>query len=199
VKPKYFKTPTDFRAWFEKNHTRELELLVGFHKVGTGKPSITWPQSVDEALSFGWIDGVRRSLGEEAYTIRFTPRKSKSIWSSVNVKRMGALIAEGRVVQAGLDAFGRRDAVKSGIYSYEGKNAVLSGELLAAFRADKQAWSLFEATPPSYRRAAEHWVSGAKREETRLRRLEALMMHTRKGERLPHLTPTRVAKKKRST
>jgi uncharacterized protein YdeI (YjbR/CyaY-like superfamily) len=172
---------------------------VGFHKVGTGKPSITWPQSVDEALSFGWIDGVRRSLGSDAYTIRVTPRKSKSIWSSVNIKRISALIAEGRVVRAGLDAFGRRDAEKSELYSYERKNAALSGELLAAFKADKKARSLFETTPPSYRRGAEHRVSAAKREETRARRLEALMMRTRKGERLPHLTPTRVAKKKRST
>jgi uncharacterized protein YdeI (YjbR/CyaY-like superfamily) len=200
VEPRYFKTPKDFRAWFEKNHTGESELLVGFHKVGTGKPCITWPQSVDEALSFGWIDGVRRSLGAEAYTIRFTPRKSKSIWSSVNIKRMAELIADGRVVQAGLDAFGRRDAEKSEVYSYERKSAPLNVEFLAQFKADKTAWSFHETTPPSYRRAAEHWVSSAKREETRLRRLETLMMHARKGERLPHLTQTRVpAKKQRAT
>jgi uncharacterized protein YdeI (YjbR/CyaY-like superfamily) len=199
VKPTYFKTPKAFRAWLEKNHAIETELLVGFHKVGSGKPSITWPQSVDEALSFGWIDGVRRSLGETAYTIRFSPRKAKSIWSSVNVRRTGELIAEGRVAEAGLAAFARRDAKRSESYSYERNNAELRGASLATFKTDAKAWTFFETTPASYRRAAAHWVSSAKREETRVRRLEALMSYSRKGERIPPLAPPAVAKKKKSS
>jgi uncharacterized protein YdeI (YjbR/CyaY-like superfamily) len=194
MKPTYFKTPKDFRAWLEKHHRVEVELLVGFYKVGTGKPSITWKESVDEALSFGWIDGVRRSLGDEAYTIRFTPRKATSNWSAVNIKRMEELIAEGRVAQAGLDAFARCDVKKSAIYSYERNHAMLDAASLAVFKADKKAWAFFQTTPPSYQRLMMHRVASAKREETRARRLSQLIDYSRRGERMPLLTPPVAAK-----
>src|SRR5881628_2506143 len=128
MQPHFFATPADFRKWLAKNHASATELLVGFYKKDSGKPSITWPQSVDEALSFGWIDGVRRRIDDEAYTIRFTPRKATSVWSSVNMKRMAGLIAEGRVAPAGLAAFERRDEKRSEVYSYERKHARFDDE-----------------------------------------------------------------------
>ena len=183
--PRFFTTPARFRAWFEKNHTKAKELWVGFYKRDTGKPSITWPQSVDEALCFGWIDGIRKSLGEESYTIRFTPRKSTSVWSEVNTRRIAELIAEGRVLPEGLAAFGRRDPVKSGVYSYEQRmNAKLDAEQERRFRANKKAWAYFESEAPWYRRAATHWVVSAKREETRERRLATLIECSARGERI---------------
>src|SRR3954454_4745898 len=120
----FFATPAEFRAWLQEHHDSETELLVGFYKKGSGKPSITWPESVDEALCYGWIDGVRRSLGDEAYTIRFTPRKKRSVWSNVNIRRVGELIAEGRMRPAGLAAFEARTGERSGIYSFEQKDQV---------------------------------------------------------------------------
>jgi uncharacterized protein YdeI (YjbR/CyaY-like superfamily) len=185
VKPKFFKAPQDFRAWLAKHHATEDELLVGFYKVESGKPSITWPQSVDEALSFGWIDGVRRRVDDEAYTIRFTPRKARSIWSSVNIRRMGELIAEGRVAPAGLAAFERRDAERCEAYSYERKNAAFDSEMLARFQKDKKAWTWFTAQAPYYQRVTTHWVASAKRPETREKRLGTLIDCSRKGERIP--------------
>jgi uncharacterized protein YdeI (YjbR/CyaY-like superfamily) len=197
--PRYFKAPKEFRAWLERNHRTESVLVVGFFKVSTGKPSITWPQSVDEALSFGWIDGVRRSLGDEAYTIRFTPRKSTSIWSAVNIKRIGELIAEGRVAQAGLDAFAKRDEKKSAIYSYERAYAQLDAPSLAMFMADVKAWAFYESQPPFYRRLTAHWIGSAKRLETRARRLEELIACSRNGERIPALAPPTHAARKSTT
>jgi uncharacterized protein YdeI (YjbR/CyaY-like superfamily) len=193
--PRFFKTPRAFRAWFERHHTRETELLVGFYKVASGKPSITWPQSVDEALCFGWIDGVRRSIDDESYSIRFTPRKPTSIWSAVNVKRVAVLTAEGRMTQAGLDAFARRDEKRSAIYSYERGHAELDAEAVALIRADEKAWAYYEAQAPYYRRVTAHWVASAKRPETRARRIALLIRHSRKGERIPPLAVPSAAKK----
>lgn len=184
MKPTFFKTPKDFRAWLAKHHERQTELLVGFYKVESGKPSITWPQSVDEALSFGWIDGVRRRVDDEAYTIRFTPRKPTSIWSAVNVKRMGELIAEGRVAPSGLAAFERRDAKRCEVYSYERNHAVFDDEARARFQKDRKAWEWFTSQASYYQRAVTHWVSSAKRPETREKRLGTLIARSKKGERI---------------
>ena len=184
-RPRFFTKPEQFRAWLDKNHTKATELWVGFHKRATGKTSLTWPQSVDEALCYGWIDGIRKSLGAESYTIRFTPRKATSLWSTVNTRRIAELIAEGRVLPAGLAAFGRRDPVRSGVYSYEQRlNAKLDAEQERRFRANKKAWAYFESEAPWYRRAATHWVVSAKREETRERRLTTLIECSARGERI---------------
>ena len=180
--PTFFATPAELRAWLERHHADRRELLVGFYRKASGRPSITWPQSVDEALCFGWIDGIRRSLGEEAYTIRFTPRQARSTWSAVNVRRAGELIAEGRMTSAGLAAFEARSADRTAIYSHEQRRAaVLEPDQEARFRAAAEAWEWFQARPPSYRRAAIHWVTSAKRAETRERRLGALIEDSAAG------------------
>src|SRR5215210_352049 len=166
MEPTFFKTPADFREWLERNHASERELLVGYYKKGTGKPSLTWPESVDEALCFGWIDGIRRSIDDESYSIRFTPRKASSHWSSVNIKRVAELEKEGRMRPAGRAAFERRSEERSGLYSYERRMAAkLEPEQEAEFRADAEAWRFFESQPPGYKRTAINWVISAKREE----------------------------------
>ena len=195
TKPTFFKTPAHLRKWLEKNHEATTELLVGFYKVGTGKQSITWPQLVEEVLCFGWIDGVRKGIDEDSYTIRITPRKPRSNWSSINIKLMNRLIAEGRVAAAGLAAWERRDEKRSEIYSYERKNATLSPSDIKTFKADKKAWDNFEKMPPGYRRTVAHLVASAKTEETRQRRLAQLMDYSRRGERIPMLTPLAKPKK----
>lgn len=197
TKPRFFKTADAFRGWLERFHETERELLVGFHKVGTGRPSMTWPESVDAALSFGWIDGVRRRIDETSYSVRFTPRKSTSIWSAVNIRRVEALTAAGLMAPAGLATFARRDEKKPAIYSHERKTAALDHEALALLRNDAKAWAYFSAQAPWYRRAAAHWVGSAKREETRVHRLRTLIDCSRRGERIPPLTPSGTAKKKR--
>lgn len=191
MKPTFFKTPKDFRAWLAKHHESEQDLLVGFYKVDSGRPSITWPQSVDEALSFGWIDGVRRRIDDKAYTIRFTPRKATSIWSSVNIKRITELIADGRVAPAGLAAFERRDEKRSEVYAYERKHAVFDDDTLARFQKERKAWEWFTSQAPSYVRVATHWVASAKRPETREKRLGTLIACSKKGERIPATIPSK--------
>jgi uncharacterized protein YdeI (YjbR/CyaY-like superfamily) len=190
VKPTFFAKLADFRAWLEKNHERESELLVGFYKKATGRPSITWPEAVDEALCFGWIDGIRRSLGDESYTIRFTPRKPRSTWSAVNIERAKELVAEGRMRPAGLAAFEARSDDRSAIYAYEQRHAAkLTAEEEREFRTNEGAWAFFEAQPPSYRTTAIWWIVSAKREETRVRRLRTLIDDSANGRRLRQLTP----------
>jgi len=180
--PKYFKKPEDFRAWLDKNHAKEKELLVGFYKVDSGKPSITWPQSVDEALCYGWIDGVRRRIDDASYSIRFTPRKPTSIWSAVNIKRVAQLTKEGRMRPAGRAAFALRDEKRSAIYSYERGNTELAGEALATLKQNKKAWAFYNAQAPWYQRNTAHWVMSAKREETRSKRLAELIDCSSRGE-----------------
>ncbi|MCU1244950.1 MAG: hypothetical protein JWN02_860 [Acidobacteria bacterium] len=190
VEAVYFSSPAAFRKWLEKNHAKSDELLVGFYKVGSGKPSLTWPQSVDQALCFGWIDGVRRSVDEERYTIRFTPRKPRSTWSVVNIRRVGELLAEGLMQPAGMAAFERRESARSGIYSYEQRPRDVEPELEAKIRAGSAAgWSYFSAQPPWYRRAAQWWVISAKKEETRERRLATLIALSAEGKQLPQFIP----------
>jgi uncharacterized protein YdeI (YjbR/CyaY-like superfamily) len=182
MQPTFFATPPEFRAWLARHHAERRELLVGFYKKGSGRPSITWPESVDEALCFGWIDGVRRSLGAEAYTIRFSPRQARSTWSAVNVRRARELIAEGRMMPTGLAAFEARGDDRTAIYSYEQRRAAaLDADQEQRFRAVAEAWEWFQARPSSYRRAAIHWVTSAKRPETRERRLRTLIEDSAAG------------------
>jgi uncharacterized protein YdeI (YjbR/CyaY-like superfamily) len=189
MEPTFFATPEDFRAWLEEHHENETELLVGFHKKGSGRPSITWPESVDQALCFGWIDGVRRSIDGERYSIRFAPRKRRSTWSAVNVKRVGELEAEGLMRPAGRAAFERRHEDRTGIYSHERREAAaFDAEQERAFRADERAWAWFQDQPPYYRRAATHWVVSAKKPETRERRLRKLIDDSGAGRTVPPLT-----------
>jgi len=152
MKPTFFKTQADFRRWFEKHQQSTKELLVGFYKKSSGRPSITWPESVDEALCFGWIDGIRRSLDDISYTIRFTPRRSTSIWSSINIKRAQELIDQGLMRPAGLDAFQARRENKSGIYAYEQRTEKLPEPYESEFKKNKTAWDFFQAQPPWYRK-----------------------------------------------
>jgi uncharacterized protein YdeI (YjbR/CyaY-like superfamily) len=189
MEPIFFETPADFRAWLEEHHADRSELLVGFHKKVTGRPSLTWPQSVDQALCFGWIDGVRRSLGEHSYTIRFTPRKARSTWSAINIRRAGELIEAGLMNPAGLAAFERRSEDRSRIYAYEQRTqAKLAPAAEKEFRANRRAWAFFSEQAPSYRRTATYWVISAKKEETRRKRLKTLIEDSAAGRTLRHLT-----------
>ncbi|XZF14781.1 YdeI/OmpD-associated family protein [Chitinophagaceae bacterium MMS25-I14] len=175
MKPTFFPTPADFRKWLQANHKKETELLVGFYKKGCGKPSISWPESVDEALCFGWIDGVRKGVDEETYTIRFTPRKAGSIWSAINMKKMEELTAKGLMQPAGLEAYSKRKEHKSAIYSYEKAPEELTPDFLKQFKANKKAWKYFTGMAPSYQRTAIHWVMTAKQEATRIKRMNTLI------------------------
>jgi len=193
--PKFFRSPLELRKWFAKHHTTAKELLVGFYKKDSGKPSVTWPESVDEALCVGWIDGVRRSLDEEAYTIRFTPRKPGSTWSAVNVKRLAVLSVDGRMLPAGLAAFEKRKAHKTGIYSYEQRPRALPEPYAGMFRKNKRAWAFFESQPPGYRRTATWWVVSAKKEATRLKRLASLIADAEAGRTIRQLVEASTRKK----
>jgi uncharacterized protein YdeI (YjbR/CyaY-like superfamily) len=186
--PTFFTSPERFRAWLERHHAGEAELQVGFHKVATGKPSLTWSQSVDEALCFGWIDGVRRSLGPEAYTIRFTPRRPGSTWSAVNVAKVEQLEREGRMHPAGREVYARRTDARTQVYTYERRGeARLTAAQQRTFRARPEAWAFFGAQPPGYRRTAIYWVAAAKQEATRDRRLAVLVADSAAGRRLGQL------------
>ena len=185
LKPTFFTTPSDLRKWFEKYHATEQELLVGFYKKHSGKPSITWPQSVYEALCFGWIDGIRRSIDEVSYTIRFTARRKRSTWSAVNIKRARELTKQGLMMPAGLKAFEAREENRSGIYSYEQRSAELPDPYRRLLKKNKAAWNLFEAQTPSYRKTANWWVLSAKKQETRLKRLNKLIDYLALGQTIP--------------
>jgi uncharacterized protein YdeI (YjbR/CyaY-like superfamily) len=184
VKPTFFATEPDFRRWLDANHETAPELLVGFWKKGTGKPSIDWPQARDQALCFGWIDGHRKSLGDEAYTIRFTPRRKGSIWSKVNVERYDALTAGGLMKPVGVRAY-EANKHKTGVYSYEKPLAELTPQEVTLFRKDKNAWADWEKRPAGYRKTVLGWVTGAKRPETRAKRLRELIEVSAAGRRLP--------------
>lgn len=181
---RFFETPDQFRAWLEAHHETATELWVGFYKKATGRPSITWPEAVDQALCFGWIDGVRRSVDEHSYANRFTPRKAKSAWSNVNIAKVQTLLEQGLMRPAGLRAFEAREAGNSGVYSFEQRPQALPPEYEQQFRAHGPAWAFFEAQPPGYRRTAMHWVLSAKREETRQKRLATLIEDSARGRRI---------------
>lgn len=183
----FFATAVEFRSWLADNHAVVTEQWVGFWKKATGVPSITWPESVDQALCFGWIDGLRKSIDEDRYKIRFTPRRPGSYWSQVNLRRAAELIELGSMQPAGLAAYEARDADRDDRYSFERENPALSEELEREFRAHPEAWSFFESQPPGYRRVATHWVISAKREETRARRLRTLIEDSAAGLRIKEL------------
>ena len=184
MKPAYFATPSDFRKWLAAHHAAEKELLVGFHKKASGTPSITWQESVDEALCFGWIDGVRKRVDETRYTIRFTPRRKGSNWSLINVNRVEELIAQERMKPAGLAAFEARVTRRTGIYAYENRPAELEPRYARALRRNAAAWAFFQAQPPSYRKLANWWIASAKKEETRQKRLAKLIADSAHGKRI---------------
>jgi len=188
VKPTFFPTPIAFRRWLERHHARAAELWVGYWKKGTGKPSITWPESVDEALCFGWIDGLRKSLGDERYMIRFSPRRPGSIWSAINIRRVHALRRTGRMRPAGLAAFARRTASRSSIYAYEQRPATLPPRYARALRARANAWAFFRSRPPGYQRRMTWWIVSAKQESTRARRLATLVTECERGRVIGLLT-----------
>ena len=184
MKPKFFRTPADFRTWLEKNHATATELWVGFYTKDSGKPSITWPDSVDQALCFGWIDGLRKRVDEISYQIRFTPRRRGSIWSAINIKRARELVRQKQMRPTGLRAFAARIENKSGIYSYEQRSSELSQPYAKLLKKNKAAWSFFEKQPPSYRKMIGWWIISAKKEETRMARLAKLISESAKGKRL---------------
>lgn len=177
----FFPTPADFRAWLKAHHATESELIVGFYRKGCGKPSITWPESVEEALCYGWIDGIRRKLTDDSYSIRFTPRKPRSIWSKINLKTMERLIAEGRVAVAGRKVYEARNKDKTNLYSFEREAAHLSAEQESRFKKSAKAWEFWQAQVPSYRKPATWWVLSAKQEPTREKRLQELIECSSKG------------------
>ena len=181
MKPIFFAKQSDFRKWLQKNHKKETELLVGFYKVGSGKPSMSWSQSVDEALCFGWIDGVRKSINKDSYQIRFTQRKSTSIWSAINIKKIDELTKLGLMQPAGLASFGKRTEGKSKIYSYEKDEEELTQDFKKQFKANKKAWDYFQSLAPSYRKISTHWVMSAKQETTRIKRLNQLISESAAG------------------
>jgi uncharacterized protein YdeI (YjbR/CyaY-like superfamily) len=187
---KFFATRAKWRAWLERNHAKESELVVGFHRVGSGRPSITYDESVEEALCFGWIDGVRRRIDESSYSMRFTPRRAKTYWSTVNLERYAKLLAGGRVAPAGTAAYERREDDVDRRYSFERESIDFDSDQEAALHADEAAWAFFEAQPPGYRRVATFWVVSPKREATRRAHLETLIQHSAKGERLPQASPS---------
>jgi len=185
TEPTFFRDGEAFRAWLVAHAASAGELLVGFHKVGSGQPSMSWPESVDEALCFGWIDGVRKRIDDGAYSIRFTPRKPGSIWSAINIAKVAQLQAQGRMRAAGTQAFARRTEARSAVYSHEQTNvATLSPEELQAFQHQEAAWRFFDSTPPGYKKVVLHWVTGAKKPETRATRLTRLVAASAAWERL---------------
>ena len=196
MRPTFFSRPSSFRSWLERHHATARELLVGFYKVGSGKPSITYAEALDAALCFGWIDGIRTGRDVASYTIRFTPRRLDSVWSEVNLRHVRRLTAAGLMAPAGLKAFRERNRAKSGLYSFENRPRALAPAYARTFKAHRRAWAWFAAQAPWYRRTTAFWVMSAKREETRLRRLAALIASSARGSKVPQLIPT--AKERRA-
>jgi uncharacterized protein YdeI (YjbR/CyaY-like superfamily) len=190
----FFQTSAAFREWLEQHHGRADEVWVGYYKKGSGKRTITWSESVDEALCYGWIDGVRQSIDNISYWIRFTPRKPGSVWSSVNMKRAQALIEQGRMQPDGLKAYHARKENKSGIYSYEQRRVDLEEPYNGLLKKNKAAWAFFQIQPASYRKAVSWWIISAKKEETRLKRLGKFIVNSVQGQQLPEFTSGKTAR-----
>lgn len=184
MKALFFSNQNKFRKWLDENHKKETELIVGYYKVGSGKPSMTWSESVDQALCFGWIDGVRRSIDHESYCIRFTPRRAKSIWSAVNVKKVEELTKAGLMKAEGLKAFSMLKENNSRIYSHEKKTIELDKKLEKQFIRYKKAWDFFNNQPPSYKKVLTHWIMSAKQEKTRQSRLEKAIDASKQQKRM---------------
>ncbi len=175
MNPIFFPTQLDFRKWLEKNHNKETEIIVGYYKVDSGKPSLTWSESVDQAICFGWIDGIRRSIDDESYSIRFTPRKPKSIWSAINIKKVEDLTKLGLMKPEGIIAFSKREENKSKIYSHENEPVKFNSKFEKQFKTNKIAWEFFKSQSPSYQKTLTHWVMSAKQEITKSNRLNTLI------------------------
>ncbi len=190
----FFPTPNDFRKWLAANHEQATELWVGYYKKATGKPSITWPESVDQALCYGWIDGLRKTIDEESYRIRFTPRRPTSHWSDVNIKRVKVLTKEGQMQPAGLEAFKKRDAKKSRQASHEQKVVNFNPAYEKELKSNAKAWEYFINKAPSYQKQCRHWIMSAKQQQTQLRRLQTLIDSSASGEVIP---PFRWSEKKK--
>lgn len=184
METRFFKTPDEFRAWLAENHSTATEIGVVLHRKGSGKATMTWSEAVDQALCFGWIDSIARRLDETSRVQRFTPRKPKSNWSAVNIRKVGELTAQRLMTPAGQAAFARREKARSGVYSYENRHlAALDAEHEATFRTNAGAWEFFSQQPPSYRQTAIYWVMNAKRDETRTTRLARLIDISAHGRR----------------
>lgn len=179
--PTFFSTQELFREWLESNHEKETELIVGYYKVKSGFPSMTWSQSVDQALCFGWIDGVRRSIDEHAYQIRFTPRKKGSIWSPVNLEKIETLTKQGLMQKAGIEAFKNRPPAKPYDYAFRKKDLKLPGDFERQFQENEKAWDYFQALAPSYKQLSIHWVVSAVQEKTKIKRLTELIASSELG------------------
>jgi uncharacterized protein YdeI (YjbR/CyaY-like superfamily) len=185
--PTFFPTPEDFRKWLHENHDKEKDLWVGYYKKATKIPSITWPQSVGEALCYGWIDGLRKSIDDKSYKIRFTPRRPNSHWSQVNLKMVKELIENGKMQPAGRKVYEERNPEKEQLFSYERQAVQLTDEYLKQIKAIPAAWAFFKKMPPGYQKQTAHWVMAAKREATRQRRLKLLIESAAEGKRIPPL------------
>ena len=193
MKPKFFANQSGFRKWFEKNHEKEKELWVGYYKKDSGKANYTWTQTVDEALCFGWIDGIRKSINDVSYMIRFTPRKPKSGWSKININKVKKLTSLGLMHPAGIKAYNKRDEKNSKIYSFEQKKVKLKKQYELKFKANKKAWEFFQSLTPSTKNLSIVWVMSAKKEDTSLNRLDTLIESSEEGKLIP---PLRWTKKK---
>ncbi len=188
VQPVFFATQSDFRSWLTENHDKVSVLFVGYYKISSGKPSMTWSESVDQALCFGWIDGVRQSIDKESYFIRFTPRKPKSIWSAINIKKIEVLTANGLMKPAGFTAFAWRTDSQSKIYAYENEPLLLTDNFENTFKLNQKAWSFFQTMPQSYKKTAVKWVMSARQESTREKRLQELIMDCEAGRKIKSLS-----------
>jgi uncharacterized protein YdeI (YjbR/CyaY-like superfamily) len=190
--PIFFRNPAEYRKWLEKNHSTAKELWIGYYKKATGKPSLTWEQTVDESLCFGWIDGIRKSIDEESFKQRVTPRRPTSVWSQINIRKIGELSKAGLMQPAGLAAFEKRDSKRT--YTYESFAAPLGRDQEEIFRANKKAWEFWKAQPAGYKRLASWYVMSAKQEATRQRRLERLIVDSAAGRRIGMLETKKKAK-----
>lgn len=188
MKPIFFKNQSELRKWFEKNHLSEQELILGYYKKGTRKETVSWSESVDQALCFGWIDSVRKSIDAESYQIRFTPRKSNSIWSNVNINKIKYLTEKELMHSTGIEAFNKRKEHKSGIYAFENKEQQLNETFEKHFKANKKAWDFFNKQPPGYKKLALHYVMTAKMETTRKKRFHDLVSDSEAGLRMKQLS-----------
>lgn len=188
---KFFKTQDALRKWLEKNHNKKDELWLGYYKKTSGKQSVTYAQAVDEAICFGWIDGIAKGIDEEKYCQRYTPRRPKSIWSAVNIKKVTELTKVGRMHEAGLKTFNNRDLNQAGLYSFEQKEITMPSAYIRKFKANKKAWAYFSNMPKGYQKTATWWVISAKQEATRLRRLDTLIKDSEARRKIALLTPTK--------
>lgn len=194
---RFFRTSADLRRWLERNHDKARELWIGFYRKDSGKGGITYAEALDEALSYGWIDGIRKKIDDVSFTNRFTPRKKNSIWSNVNIRHIARLTREGRMMPPGLAAYNAKDERRAGVYSFEREKAELEPAMKTRFRKNPKAWKFFDSQPPYYRKLAAWYVISAKRDETREKRLSDLIACSARQTRLPPFTPASTRNRKK--